>query len=247
MGPAPGREARGFAERHHIDLVYIGTFQLPLYLMIMSAAHAALFYRRDREREASLAKARLHVLTMQLQPHFLFNTLNMIAELVHEDPPKADAMITSLSEMLRLTLDANAAELVPLQQEAQFIERYFAIMQMRFGERLQYLCEIAPEARAALVPPFLLQPLVENAIRHGLDPTPAGGTVTIRAAIAGERLVISVRDTGVGLSEGAPPSEGIGLRNTRERLRQLFGPAASVTLKNGRGLEVEVALPLLTV
>ena len=101
--------------------------------MIISAAHATLFYRRDRDREASLARARLDVLTTQLQPHFLFNTLNTIAELVHEDPHRADEMITALSEMLRLTLDANATQFVPLQSEMEFIDRYVSIMQTRFA------------------------------------------------------------------------------------------------------------------
>ena len=147
--------------------------------MIVSGAHAALFFRRDEQRAASLARARLEVLKGQLQPHFLFNTLNVIAELVHEDPEKADAMITALSDMLRLTLDSASEQLVPLEREMEFVERYFAIMQIRLGERLRYECNIEPAARGALVPPFLLQPLVENAILHGIEPIPAGGAVTI--------------------------------------------------------------------
>lgn len=211
--------------------------------MIVSAAHAHLFYRRDREREASLTRARLDVLTAQLQPHFLFNTLNTIAELVHEDPNQADAMITALSEMLRLTLDANAAQLVPLKHETAFIERYFAIMQMRFGERLQYDCDIADDARNAVVPRFLLQPLVENAIRHGLYPKPEGGKVTICDAVVADMLRIQIRDDGVGLPEMGTKREGLGLGNTRARLHGLFGDDASVNVRDIGGVEVEVILP----
>jgi two-component system, LytTR family, sensor kinase len=213
--------------------------------MIVSGAHAALFFRRDQQRAASLARARLDVLKGQLQPHFLFNTLNVIAELVHEDPEKADAMITALSDMLRLTLDSASDQLVPLERETDYVERYFAIMRTRFGERLQYECNIPPPTRLALVPPFLLQPLVENAILHGIEPVPAGGMVTIRAWIKGDKLHVSVTDNGVGM-ETPPVREGIGLANTRARLQELFGGAAQVTLTNGKGVTVEVIMPLRT-
>ncbi len=239
--PAPGfRPPLG--RRPVWDLVYLGTFQLPIYLMIICAAHAALFYRRDRDRESSLTKARLEALTAQLQPHFLFNTLNTIAELVHEDPDRADAMITALSEMLRLTLDVKAAALVPLQHETAFIERYFRIMQMRFGERLKYECEIEPRAHAGMVPRFILQPLVENAIRHGLDPKPAGGVVRISGRVEHGRLHLSVSDNGVGLAEPAL-REGLGLANTRARLHEFFQGAATVTVREENGVVVEVTLP----
>lgn len=182
-------------------------------------------------------------MTTQLQPHFLFNTLNTIAELVHEDPNKADAMITAVSEMLRLTLDANATELVPLQRETQFIERYFAVMQARFGDRLQYDCDITPAARLGLVPPFLLQPLVENAIKHGLEPKSGGGQVIICGEVIGQMLIVSVHDDGVGLPDGNPKRAGLGLTNTRERLRQIYGDSATVVIRNGNGVTVEVTMP----
>jgi sensor histidine kinase YesM len=214
--------------------------------MIISGAHAALFYRRDQQRAASLAGARLEVLKGQLQPHFLFNTLNVIAELVHEDPEKADAMITALSDMLRLTLDSASAQLVPLEREVGFVERYFAIMQTRLGERLQYECDIKLAAYRALVPPFLLQPLVENAILHGIDPIPAGGLVTVRAWVEGDKLHVSVADNGAGMKTAQPIREGIGLANTRARLRELFADAAEVTLTNGKGVTVEATMPFRT-
>ena len=124
--------------------------------MIVSGAHATVFFRREQQRAASLAEARLDALRSQLQPHFLFNTLNVIAELVHQDAEKADAMITALSEMLRLTLDTKAEQLVPLSREIEFIEQYFSIMQIRLGDRLRYAVSITPMAQDALVPPFIL-------------------------------------------------------------------------------------------
>lgn len=210
--------------------------------MIVSAAHAALFFRRDQQRAASLARARLEVLKGQLQPHFLFNTLNVIAELVHQDADKADAMITALSDMLRLTLDSASEQLVPLEREIEFVESYFAIMQTRLGERLRYECDIKLAAHRALVPPFLLQPLVENAILHGIEPIPTGGVVTIRAWVKGDDLHLSVADNGIGM-ETPPLREGIGLANTRARLQELFGDTAQVILTNGRGVTVEVIMP----
>lgn len=231
-GPSPG----------WVDLFHQVTFGLPIYLMIVSGAHAALFFRRDQQRAASLVQARLEVLKGQLQPHFLFNTLNVIAELVHEDPDKADAMITALSDLLRLTLDSASEQLVPLEREIEFVESYFAIMQTRLGERLHYECDIKLPAHRALVPPFLLQPLVENAILHGIEPMPEGGVVTIRAWAKGDELHVSVADNGVGM-EGPPAREGIGLANTRARLQELFGDAAQVTLSNGKGVTVEAIMP----
>lgn len=237
----PGPPQRGPSPAW-VDLFHLVTFGLPIYFMIVSGAHAALFFRRDQQRAASLARARLEVLKGQLQPHFLFNTLNVIAELVHEDPDKADAMITALSDLLRLTLDSASDQLVPLEREVQFVERYFAIMQTRFGERLQYECDIKLSAHRALVPPFLLQPLVENAILHGIEPLPAGGLVTIRGWVQGDDLHVSVADNGMGM-ESPPAREGIGLGNTRARLHELFGGAAHVTLTNGKGVKVEVTMP----
>src|SRR5439155_18748919 len=151
----------------------------------------------------------------------------------------------ALSEMLRLTLDAASDQLVPLESEIDFVQRYFAIMQIRLGERLQYEWNIMPATRGALVPPFLLQPLVENAILHGIEPLPAGGMVTIRACLKGDELHLVVADNVVGM-EAPPKLEGIGLANTRARLHELFGDAARVSLTNGNGVTVEVTIPLRT-
>jgi hypothetical protein len=251
-GPLPPfRDGFGPPHRRHgppsgswVDMFHLVTFGLPIYLMIVSGAHATLYFRRDQERAASLARARLDCLKSQLQPHFLFNTLNVIAELVHQDPEKADAMITALSDLLRVTLDSASEQLMSLGREVEVVERYIAIMQTRLGERLDHEFNVTPEARHGLVPPFFLQPLVENAILHGIEPSSAGGKVTICGWVSGETLHVSVADNGVGIE--APPREGIGLANTRARLQELFGESAEVHLTNGRGVTVELHLPFQT-
>ena len=243
--PPPGPPPHFGPTPAWVDLFHVVTFGLPIYFMIVSGAHAVLFFRRDQQRAASLAQARLEVLKSQLQPHFLFNTLNVIAELVHQDAEKADAMITALSDMLRLTLDSVSDQFVRLRREIDFVERYIAIMQVRLDARLDYKCEVAPALLDAMVPPFLLQPLVENAILHGIEPIPKGGAVTVRAWRAGDQLHLSVADNGVGLK--APPDrEGIGLAKTRARLQELFGNEAKISLTNGSGVTVEVTLPFRT-
>ena len=228
---------------------------LPIYWIIVSVAHALLFYRRSQERErkafelaAGLAQAKLQALRMQLQPHFLFNTLNAISTLVHRDARAADEMIGNLSDFLRLTLETADQQEVPLRQELDFLDRYLAIEQVRFGDRLRVTRDIAPEVLAALVPSLILQPLVENAIRHGLEPSRQTGVLTITANRMGKSLLLVVRDNGVGLKSKSSSNsrEGIGLANTRARLRELYGDAAGLELKSGAegGLAVELTLPL---
>ena len=228
---------------------------LPIYWIIVSVAHALLFYRRSQERErkafelaAGLAQANLQALRMQLQPHFLFNTLNAISTLVHRDARAADEMIGNLSDFLRLTLETADQQEVPLRQELDFLDRYLSIEQVRFGDRLRVTREIAPEVLSALLPSLILQPLVENAIRHGLEPSRQAGLLTITASRQGQALRLVVRDNGVGLESksSANSREGIGLANTRARLRELYGDAAGLELKAGPegGLAVELTLPL---
>ncbi len=230
---------------------------LPIYWIIVSVAHALLFYRRSQERErkafelaAGLAQAKLQALRMQLQPHFLFNTLNAISTLVHRDAHAADEMIGNLSDFLRLTLETADQQEVPLRQELDFLDRYLAIEQVRFGDRLRVTREITPEVLSALVPSLILQPLVENAIRHGLEPSRQAGLLTISANRADGLVRLVVRDNGVGLkpTPAASGREGIGLANTRARLRELYGEAARLELKDGPagGLAVEISLPFHT-
>jgi hypothetical protein len=245
--PGFGGPRRG---RPPFSAFFVIGFRLPIYIALISAAHALLFYRRSKERErrsleleATLAKSRLEALTMQLQPHFLFNALNAIAALVHKNPDAADEMLAALSDLLRLTLETSREQELPLRRELEFVERYLMIEHVRFGDRLQFELDVAPETEAALVPTFLLQPLVENAVRHGLEPRSGSGKLVIRARRDNGSLRLSVEDNGVGLSEGKPGREGIGLANTRARLHELYDGAANVELHNRDGLTVELTLP----
>ena len=231
-----------------LDLVHIFTYELPIYLMIICAAHAAVFYRRDQERAANLAHARLDNLRAQLQPHFLFNTLNTIAGLAHTDPHKADAMVTHLSELLRLTLRASSETLVPLADEAEFLARYFDILEVRFDGRITYNLDLTPTAKISLLPPLLLQPLVENAVRHGLEPDERGGRVTVKASITEKNLLrLVVSDNGRGVVAGGSFEEGVGLSNTRARLQELYGADASMTIRPHDGFTIEITIPFRTV
>jgi two-component sensor histidine kinase len=225
------------------DMIRLATFEVPIYLMLVSGAHTLTFYRRTQERESSLALARAEAQKMQLQPHFLFNTLNMIAELVHEEPDKADAMLIALSGLLRLTMETAGEQELPLRRELEFIERYLTIMHARFEDRLKFQIGIDPATNAALVPTFLLQPLVENAIEHGLGPRMAGGLISIRSRRVGDLLHLCVADNGVGLNGTKAGPEGLGLGNTRNRLRELYGEAGRLDLQDASGLIVEISLP----
>ena len=222
------------------------------YWGIVAAAHGFAYYRSSRERElraslleARLATARLQLLQMQLHPHFLFNTLNAISELVHEDPETADRMITGLSELLREALIAGDRQQVPLRRELELVRRYLDIQQARFGDRLQVEIEVDETIMDALVPHFVLQPLVENAIRHGIGARSDAGRVLIRAHADHDSLRIDVEDDGAGLKE-AGASEGIGLGNTRKRLEALYGPGANVRVRDDPrgGAIVTVTIPL---
>lgn len=227
-------------------------FNLPIYWGVVSVAHTLLFYRRAQERErkaleltAGLARAKLQALRMQLQPHFLFNTLNAISTLVHRDARAADEMIGNLADFLRLTLETADQQEVPLRQELDFLARYLAIEQVRFGDRLRVEQEISADLMPAHVPAMILQPLVENSVRHGLEPSRQPGVLRIVARREGARLLLAVHDNGVGLSSIRDHREGIGLTNTRGRLRELYGDHASLELRNGvtGGLVVELTLP----
>jgi two-component system LytT family sensor kinase len=209
-------------------------------------------YERSLRAESLAHQARLQALRYQLNPHFLFNTLNAISTLV-ADRRNADAqkMIARLSDFLRLTLDRPDVEEVPLADEIDYARRYLEIEQVRFGDRLHVRFDVDEEAWSARVPALLLQPLVENAIRHGVAPRTEGGHVTIGARViqragrgAGRGVRVWVADDGPGLNEGVGAGDGIGLANTRERLRELYGSAHRFDLVNGQGLRVEMELPL---
>ena len=229
------------------------TFQLPVFWGLVGVAHALRFYerakareQREAELEARLAQARLQALRMQLNPHFLFNTLNSIASLVHEQP-QAEAMIEALSDLLRLTLTGFERSEVTLREELHFLERYLLIEQIRFGERLHVEKQIDVTALDALVPILILQPLVENAVRHGIEAQIAPGIIRIVAEQAGENLLLSVEDNGCGLSGSSKGlvKEGVGLSNTRSRLKELYGEQARLELQPGKpkGFIAQIRIP----
>ena len=235
-----------FTSFYHWDIV--------IYWAIVGVVHALDYHRDFEERhlhaarlEARLAEARLQALTLQLQPHFLFNTLNAIAELMHEDVAAADLMLGRLAELLRWTLESVHTQEIPLHRELQFVDRYLAIEEARFRDRLRVRVEVAPDVHPALVPSMILLPLLENAVRHGLGAAPGRGEVGIRARRERETLALEVWDDGAGLREGrdSPTGRtGIGLANTRARLEQLYGAAHSFELVSGRpGLVVRLAIP----
>jgi signal transduction histidine kinase len=231
---------------------FLRTFDwgLALYCGIVGLQHAVDYYSEMRARDLSaaqletrLVEAQLQALQRQLQPHFLFNTLHAISALVYRDPGKADEMIERLSDLLRLTLHRVALAEVPLDDEVEYVRAYLAIEAVHFGERLAVRWCLDPRARGRLVPNLLLQPLVENAIRHGLEPRRQGGTIEIAASMDGDRLLVQVSDNGCG--PGVDMRERVGLGNTRERLVRLYGTGASleVSPRRGGGTEVTVRVP----
>jgi two-component system, LytTR family, sensor kinase len=234
-----------------------------VFVAVLAAGFARNYFLRYRVRreeainlkaqaaqlQAQLADARLAALRTQLNPHFLFNTLHAVSALVERDPRGVRRMVARLSELLRTTLDEADEPEVPLHREITFIERYLDVMQIRFQGRLQVRMQVEPEVRYALVPNLILQPLVENAVKHGVSKLTGTGRIEIGARLDGERIVLVVRDNGPTIGAGTVhPAEGLGLRNTRARLKQLYGSAQNLTLRavEGGGLAAEVSLPYHT-
>jgi two-component system, LytTR family, sensor kinase len=225
-----------------------------LYWMLVGVAHAVHYAHTSRQRErhaerlqTELVRTQLHALKAQLHPHFLFNTLNTVASFVHSDPDAAERMIARLSELLRRTLGQRGAEEIPLQEELDFLRAYLEIEQARFEDRLQVHWDIDPATLEARIPPLLLQPLVENAIRHGIAPRSAAGRVEICSQRSNGALHLQVRDDGVGLPQGGDSvtDGGVGLASTRSRLEQMYGTGHRFHLAAapGGGVLVEVTLP----
>ncbi len=228
----------------------IELFLLP-YFAIVAFIHAVSYYEKYRERqlkttrlEAQLALAHLEVLKMQLQPHFLFNTLNAISALMHRDVDAADRMISLLSDLLRLSLEKDNRHQVSLQSELEFLNRYLAIEKIRFRDRLRIEEEVDATCMAAQVPRLILQPLVENSIKHGIAMRSAAGRISIRAQRLGNRLDLQVSDDGPGLPTSVI-KEGVGLANTRARLEQIYGDDHQFELTNGKagGVLVHLEIP----
>jgi two-component system LytT family sensor kinase len=207
-------------------------------------AEAVHLQAETAELRAQLAEARLSALRSQVDPHFLFNTLNAVSALVERDPSGVRRMIARLSELLRHSLEGAGEAEVTLGQELGFVDRYLEIMRIRFQGLLEVESEVDPTLHDALVPSLVLQPLVENAVKHGVSRRKSGGLIRIAARREDGRVLLSVRDNGPGLAAGAL-REGVGLRNTRERLAQLYGPDQSLELRplEGGGVEARVTLP----
>ena len=242
-----------FAEAFDPLVVKTFQFNLLIYWVVVSVSHAFSYYRQFQERalraaelEKRLTEARLQALQMQLNPHFLFNTLNAISSLMHQDVKAADRMLARLADLLRYALESTHAHEVPLRKELAFLDRYLDIERSRFGARLRVEKEVSPEALNVLVPNLMLQPLVENAIKHGIERKTRDGLITLRARAVQGRLMVEVRDNGPGLGPEGLRREGIGLSNTRARLQQLYGAAHRFELKTAEegGLVVSIELPL---
>ncbi|MBK6426659.1 MAG: histidine kinase [Blastocatellia bacterium] len=224
------------------------------YAIAVGFVHLFDHYRRSRDREvetarleARLSQAQLQSLRLQIQPHFLFNALNTVSSMIYDDPRAADEMLAKLSEFLRLTLKGSVSQEVPLEEELDYLDLYLDIMRARFGDRLDANFDVDDSVRRANVPQFLLQPLVENAVRHGADPDSGAIRIDFAAHRDGDRLVLSVRDGGPGLEDvdAAIRNGGIGLSNTVDRLRTMYGDGQTISFEMapGGGLEIEIALP----
>ena len=229
-------------------------WEMVTYWAIIGFWHAQAYYRvaQDRALKASrletrLAEAQLQALQRQLHPHFLFNTLNAISALMHRDVEAADQMLARLSDLLRIALDQRGAQEVTLKDELEFLQKYLEIEQARFGDRLVVRYEVDPETLDAQVPNLILQPLVENSVRHAVAVRIEQGLIEIRARRVGTNLELSVRDNGPGLPKrpGATTGKGVGLANTRSRLEHLYGASQQLSLEEppGGGLIVTVMLP----
>jgi two-component sensor histidine kinase len=222
---------------------------LVLYAGILAAGIARAYSYRYRAREqqavrleAQLAGAQLDALRRQLDPHFLFNTLNLISSLVERDPRGVRRMIARLSELLRFSLEGASTPEITLRQELELLERYLDIMRMRFEGRLDIVTQIDERALDTLVPSLVLQPLVENAFKHGVERLAGRGRIEIEATVEGPTTVLRVRDNGPDLRPATGDHRGVGLANTVARLEQLYGPGERLTLRAAPGGGTEVTV-----
>lgn len=254
LGYPPGREFASFFEAYTFFVFVNLHLSILIYWGVVGIRSAYNNYQKYRERElqtsqleARLAQSRLQVLKMQLHPHFLFNTLNAISELIHRDPDSADRMITNLSDLLRLSFENLEVQEISLKQEIEFLEKYLEIEQMRFHDRLHVDMRVAPDTLDAGVPNMILQPLVENAIKHGIAPRSEGGRIDIDARRNNGHLEITISDDGLGIPFGdaGNVAEGVGLSNTRRRLKHLYGERHRFDLEplESGGVKVNLVIP----
>lgn len=248
--PWPEVSANFWPHFGHFFTIYFHFYFLT-FLSVLLVYHAAVWRGRYRDRElltsrleAKLFQAQNQALRMQLQPHFLFNTLHSIATLMHSDVEAADRMVARLGDLLRKSLDRNGDQEIPLEQELEFLGAYLEIEQVRFKDRLRTSIEASEEVRGAYLPTFILQPLVENALKHGFAKRSQGGKVSVHASREGDALRVEIRDDG----EGPPPRhrEGVGLSSVLDRLRLLYGSSASFLFQGlpEGGCLAAITLPL---
>ena len=243
-----------FAEVFRPLFVKTFPFNLLIYGVIVSVGHALDYYRKYHERtvqtlelEKHLTEARLQALLRQLKPHFLFNALNGVASLMYSDVAAAERMLVRLSELLRQTMSQTGAPLTPLRAEVAFLQSYLEIERIRFRDRLDVKADFDPATLDAQVPSLILQPLVENAIRHGIEPQVRPGRIVLGSSRDNGNLVLTVSDNGSGLPPGGFKREGIGLANTRARLAELYGDRQRFELDNQPegGLRVRLTFPFI--
>ena len=242
----PDFPLRSFWGQNQIYLIDNSFIVAWFFWAVIGMDHAIRAARRSQQREQELIQAQLELLKGQLQPHFLFNTLNSISWLMREDVEAADNMMTSLGELLRTTLSISASEEVTLRRELHMLDLYLAIERARFQDRLQVVVNVDPATLNCNVPCLLLQPIVENAVRHGIARLDRPGVVEVRAKRQGTELFISILDDGPGISPESTWREGIGLANTRARLEKHYGKMQSLRYSNRDegGLIVEIRIPL---
>jgi two-component system LytT family sensor kinase len=239
--------------RNNAFSIYYFHQGLTIYWTTLIVAHALQYYRGQRESEkrsaqlaTQLAQAQLQALKMQIHPHFLFNTLNSIAALLHQDVEVADRMIARLGDFLRLTLTRSDAQTTSFAQELEFLTCYLEIERTRFADRLVVAMEVEPETLGVIVPNLILQPIVENAIRHGIARQTIGGRITVRACKKGDRFIVQIEDNGPGLRTNPNgTNSGIGLSNTRARLEQFYPNDHRFEIANlpNRGVVVTLEIP----
>jgi signal transduction histidine kinase len=239
--------------RNNAFSIYYFHQGLTIYWTTLVVAHALHYYKGLREEEAraarlsaQLAQAQLQALRMQIHPHFLFNTLNSIAALLHKDVEAADRMIARLGDFLRLTLKSSETKTIPFEQELEFLDCYLGIERIRFQDRLTVDVQVDPQTLTVPVPNLILQPIVENAVQHGIARQSDLGLITIRAWREHDWLLIEVEDNGPGLGKNQNGNSGIGINNTRSRLQRFYGNDFSLKLtnSNGRGVLVSMKIPI---
>lgn len=245
-----------FGNRYFLLILTFTPSDVMFYWGVVVIEHALDYYHKLQERElrasqleAQLAQSQLQVLKMQLHPHFLFNTLNAISALIRESPDEADEMVSRLGDLLRMTLETAGLQEVPFKKELEFLKHYLDIEQTRFQDRLKVEMAIEPETLDGLVPSMILQPLVENSVRHGVAPRPEGGCIKIKAWRDNSLLRLEVEDDGPGLCGDTPLKERVGLTNTRARVTNLYGDEHGLRLRNAAdgGLVVSLTIPFRTV